>query len=329
MRAVVIRHPGGPDVLEVEERPRPDPADGELLVRVRSSALNRADLMQREGRYPAPAGVPADVPGIEFAGEVAALGAGTRGWRVGDRVLGLVGGGAHAEYLTTHADAVAPVPAGLAWDAAGATPEAFITAYDALVTQAALRAGERVLIHAVGSGVGLAAVQLVRALDAIPYGTSRTPDKVDRAREHGLAAGLALPSGVESLAGAVAEWTGGAGVDVVLDLAGGRYVGASVDVLAPRGRLMLVGAVAGGRAEIDVRRVLSRRLTLRGTVLRSRSLPEKVAATRAFAADVLPLIAAGRCAPVIDSVFPLEEVRTAHRRLEDNASFGKVVLRVG
>ncbi|HEU4565017.1 MAG TPA: alcohol dehydrogenase catalytic domain-containing protein, partial [Gemmatimonadaceae bacterium] len=190
MRAAVITRPGGPDVLELRDLPRPEPGAGEVLVRVRASALNRADLLQREGRYPAPPGAPAEIPGIEFAGEVAALGEGVARWREGDRVFGITVGGAHAEFLVAHERALAAVPDELEWEEAGAVPEAFITAHDALVTQAALRASERVLVHAVGSGVGLAAVQLVRAMGAVPYGTSRTPEKIERARPLGLEDGV-------------------------------------------------------------------------------------------------------------------------------------------
>src|SRR3712207_6662855 len=186
MKAVVIARPGGPEVLEVRDVERPVPGLGEALIRVRATALNRADLLQREGRYPPPPGAPADIPGLEFAGEVAALGPGAREWREGDRVFGITGGGLVAEYLIAHERAIAAVPASLGWEDAAAVPEAFITAHDALVAQAAVRASERVLIHAIGSGVGLAASQLARAFGAIPFGTSRTADKIERAREYGL-----------------------------------------------------------------------------------------------------------------------------------------------
>jgi putative PIG3 family NAD(P)H quinone oxidoreductase len=326
MRAVVITRPGPPEVLEVLEVPRPSPGPDELLIRVRSSALNRADIMQREGRYPPPPGVPADIPGIEFAGEVAGAGNSVRGWREGDRAFGIVGGGAHAEYLVVHAEAVARLPAGISWPDAGASPEAFITAHDAMVVQARLEAGERVLIHAVGSGVGLAAVQLARMAGAIPYGTSRTADKVRRAREHGLEAGIALGGEVGAIVSASGEWSAGRGMNVVLDLVGGPYVEPSLAVLALKGRLMLVGTVAGGAAQLDLGRVLRQRLTIRGTVLRSRSLEEKIVATRAFAVDVVPLLERGALHAVVDSRFALADIVAAHRRLESNETFGKVVL---
>lgn len=328
MRAAIITQFGGPEVLEVRDVPVPEPGQRQVLVRVHASALNRADLLQRAGRYPPPNGVPRDIPGIEFAGEVAGLGDGATHWREGDRVFGVVGGGAHAEYLVAHEETVAAVPASLSWGDAGAVPEAFITAHDALVTQAGLRAGEMVLIHAVGSGVGLAAVQVVRAWDAVPFGTSRTARKIEDARQYGLEDGVALGTDLEPLATAVTRWSEQRGMDVVLDLAGGPYAAASVDLLALKGRLMLVGTVAGTHAIIDLRRMLGRRLTLRGTVLRARTESEKIDVTRAFAHEVVSLVASGRLRPAVDSVFPLDQLAAAHRRVESNETFGKVVITI-
>ncbi|HET7457734.1 MAG TPA: NAD(P)H-quinone oxidoreductase [Gemmatimonadaceae bacterium] len=328
MRAVVITRPGGPEVLELREVPTPEPGPDELLVRVRASALNRADLLQREGRYPPPPGAPADIPGLEFAGEVVRAGARVSLWRPGDRVFGLVAGGAHAEYVVSHERAVAAVPASMSWRDAGAVPEAFVTAHDALVTQAATRPGDVVLVHAVGSGVGLAAVQVARLLGARAFGSARTPDKIERARALGMEDGIALGGGVDALAPRVAEWTGGRGADVVIDLLGGPYVAASVASLAYRGRLVLVGTIAGRRSELDLGAVMQRRATIRGTLLRSRPIEEKIAATRLFAAEVLPALAAGVVRATVDSVFDLSDVRAAHERLAGNATFGKVVLTV-
>jgi NADPH2:quinone reductase len=329
MKAVVISRPGGPDVLEMREVERPEPGAGEVLVRVRATALNRADLMQREGRYPPPPGAPADIPGLEFAGEVVALGPGAREWNEGDPVFGIAGGGAYAEYLVAHERTLAAIPPSLDWPEAAAVPEAFITAHDALVTQAAVRTSERVLIHAIGSGVGLAASQLARAVGAVPFGTSRTANKIDRARDFGLEDGVALGADTGPLAEAVSRWTDGRGVDVVLDLVGGSYVQAGIEGLAPQGRLILIGTVAGVQTQLDLRRVLTRRLTIRGTVLRARPLEEKILATRAFATQVVPLLARNVVQPVIDSVYPLSQVADAHWHLESNATFGKVVVLVG
>lgn len=327
MKAVVITRPGGPEVLELREVEQPHVTSDQVLIRVRATALNRADLLQREGRYPPPFGAPADIPGIEFAGEVVETGPLVAMWTAGQRVFGLAGGGAHAEYLVAQERTLAEIPAELSFEQAGAIPEAFITAHDAL-REAGLRPSDTVLIHAVGSGVGLAAVQLVRVFAAVPYGSSRTAEKIDRARQFGLEDGVLARGSLEPIREAVQRWTGGRGVDIVLDLAGGPYVKASIESLAPKGRLMCIGTVAGGRAEIELRHVLSRRLNIRGTVLRSRALEEKIAATRAFAAEVVPIFARGALRPVIDSEFPLERIREAHQRMESNATFGKVVVRI-
>ena len=325
MRAAVITAPGAPDVLAIESRPLPVPGRDELLVRVHASAINRADLLQRLGRYPAPSGVPADIPGLEFAGEVVAWGDGVSGWTVGDRVCGLVGGGAHAEYLVTHARAVARVPSTLSWLVAGASPEAYITAHDAMIVQARLQAGERVLVHAVGSGVGLAAVQLAVAWGASVYGTARGATKLAAAREAGMADGCQPGEGAW-IAESVGAWTAGRGVDVVVDLVGGDYTAGSLAAMAPRGRLMLIGALAGARATVDLRAILGRRLTITGTVLRSRPLAERIAVTDAFAREVLPLLADGRLVPRIDATFPLERIAEAHALVEGNGTIGKVAL---
>ena len=270
MKAVIITRPGGPEVLELREAEAPRAGPNEVLVRVRASALNRADLLQRQGRYPAPPGFSADIPGIEFAGEVAATGRDAHRWKAGQRVFGIIGGGAHAEYLVAHEGTLAEIPAKLGWAEAAAVPEAFLTAHDALWVQAGLERGERVLIHAVGSGVGLAAVQLVRARGAIPYGTSRTADKIERAREYGLEDGAAVTDPAAELP-EFARRCAPEGFDVVLDLVGGPYLPASLQALRLKGRLMLVGTVAGGSAEMKLAPILSKRLTLRGTALRARS----------------------------------------------------------
>src|SRR5688572_19041834 len=252
MRAAVITKAGGPDVLEVREVPRPVPGDGEVLIRVRASALNRADLLQRRGNYPAPSGAPQDIPGLEIAGDVVARGPGAGRWSIGDRVFGIVAGGGNAEFATTKEDELAAIPETLSWDAAAAVPEAFITAHDALVTQAAMRSGESVLIHAVGSGVGLAAVQLVRALGGRAFGTARTKDKIDRARALGLDDGAVVGKDTSAFVEPVKGWTAGRGVDVVIDLVGGDYIAADVAAAALKGRIMLVGLLAGRSTSIDL-----------------------------------------------------------------------------
>ena len=326
MRAVVITRPGGPEVLELREVPRPNPETGQVLVRVRAAGLNRADLLQRQGRYPAPPDAPPDIPGLELAGEVAALGTGVREWREGQRVFALTGGGAYADYVVVHERMLVPLPDRLGWSEGAAVPEAFITAHDALVAQAGLRLSERVLIHAVGSGVGLAAVQLARTLGGIPYGTARREAKIEAARALGLEDGLVLQRDLEPLIDRAREWTGSAGMDVVLDLVGGPYTPASVSTLGTRGRLVLIGTLAGARAELPLGRMLSKRLTIRGTMLRSRPLEEKIAATRAFARQVVPQLERGVVRPVVDSEFAIADVRAAHERLESDETIGKVVL---
>jgi putative PIG3 family NAD(P)H quinone oxidoreductase len=327
MKAVVISRFGGPEVLEIQDVPQPQPGPEEILVRVRSTALNRADLLQRAGRYAAPPGAPQNIPGLEFAGEVAELGTNAHRWHAGDRVMGIVGGGAQAGFVTTHQDAVAAVPPNLEWSAAGGVPEVFMTAHDAL-RQAGFKSGENVLVHAVGSGVGLAATQIVKALGGRAFGTSRTPDKIERAKEFGLESGFTVPepSALAGLAAFAKDVTGGRGFDVVLDLNGGPYFAASLEAMAPGGRLILIGGVAGGRADVDLYQILGKRLHVIGTVMRARSLEEKIATTDAFAREVVPLLANGSIQPVIDAVFPLEQIGDAHRRLESNETFGKVVL---
>lgn len=326
MIAAVIPRFGPPEVLEVRDYPTPTPSAREVLVRVHASALNRADLLQRIGRYPAPPGWPSDVPGLEFAGEVAATGSDAVRWRTGDRVFGLAGGGAHAEYVAVHEATLIRIPDAMTWHEAAAIPEAFITAYDAMVTQGALRSGETVLVHAVASGVGLAAVQIARAWGAHPYGTSRTPDKLPVAVAAGMIEGVALPDSLDPLAAAVARWTDGRGIDLTIDLVGGAYLQASIAGAAQQGRVLLVGAVAGARAEVDVRQILGKRLTLRGTVMRARTLEERIAVAAAFEADVLPRLASGELVASIDSVFSLSAIAEAHSRMETNQTAGKVII---
>jgi NADPH:quinone reductase len=327
MRAAVITRPGGPEVLEIRDVPRPLPRDGEVLVRVHASALNRADLLQREGRYPAPPGAPSHIPGLEIAGEVVEAGPGVEQWALGDRVFGIVGGGANAEFAVTRANELARIPASLSWEEAAAVPEAFITAHDAVVSLGQLHQGQSVLVHAAGSGVGLAVAQLTRALGGRCFGTARTADKVERARAYGLEDGIALGEDLDPLATAVRRWTGERGVELVIDLVGGPYLAASVECAAPLGRIILVGLLAGRTTNLNLGTILQRRLTIRGTVMRSRSAAEKAAATVAFIRDVLPMLASGVVAPVVDRSYPLEQIAEAHRLLASNQTFGKVVIR--
>jgi putative PIG3 family NAD(P)H quinone oxidoreductase len=329
MRAVMIGSHGGVDGLRVQLVPRPAEATADrVLVRVRAAALNRADVLQRKGLYPAPLGAVQDIPGLEFAGEVEQVGEEVSGVRVGQRVFGITAGGAQAEYAVVPESSLVEIPANLDWAEAAAVPEVFITAHDALFTQARLALGERVLIHAAGSGVGTAAVQLAHAAGANTYGTSRTSEKLERVREYGLDEAFTVGDDPMSFAAAVRELTNGAGVNVILDLVGGSYFAANLEVLAKRGRMMLVGTTGGASAAFDFGKVMSKRLSITGTVLRARSVEEKARAVRLFAAHVVPLLARGAVRPVIDKIYPLAEVAAAHERMESNESFGKIVLMI-
>ena len=327
MRAITISD----GRLEVADRPVPEPAPGEVVVRVHGAGLNRADLLQRLGRYPAPPGVPADIPGMEFAGIVEAVGANVATPAIGDRVCGITGGGAQAEYVAIPSVHCAAVPDHLDLVTMGGVPEVFITAHDALVTQAHLAAGEWLLVHAVGSGVGTAALQLGRALGAQVVGTARTADKLERCRDLGLEAGI-VPArtdegvlDVDGLAWKIAEATGG-GPNVVLDTVGGDYVVADVNAVAPKGRIVLIGTIAGGRATLPLMSILAKRLVVIGTVLRGRDVVEKAAATDAFVSDVMPLIAENQVEPIVEAAMPLARAEAAYALLESDTTFGKVIL---
>ncbi len=324
MRAIFIREPGGPEVLELREVPDPLPGPGEITVRVWATALNRADLLQRRGLYPAPPDSPADIPGLEFAGVVEVLGPRSSRFKVGDKVMGVVGGGAYAERLVLHERAAVRAPAGMDLTQAAAIPEAYFTAFDALVLQAGLRSGERVLIHAVGSGVGTAAVQVARLIGARTLGTARSDEKLRKAQRLGLE--TAILAREAKFAEEAKKATGGAGVDVVLDLVGGAYLDENLRALAPRGRQVVVGLVAGTSAPLNLAALLAKRLEIRGTVLRSRPLEEKIAVAQAFERQMLPALDSGALRPVVDEVMPMAEVQQAHRRMESNETFGKLVL---
>ena len=329
MRAVYIKEFGGAENLEIREVPNPDrPSGTDVLVRVRAAALNRADLLQRRGFYPPPAGYSPNIPGMEFAGEIVEIGDDVSNVKLGDRVFGITAGEAQAEYLTIDQRLLARIPDNLNFVEAAAVPEAFITAQDAVFTQGHLKDGETLLIHAVGSGVGLAGLQLAKAHGCRVIGTSRTRAKLERCREFGLDHAIVV-AGEPNFADEVMSKTDGRGADVILDLVGGAYLNQNLQSLAIKGRLMLVGLTAGRSAEIDLGLALSKRLTMIGTVLRARSLAEKAEATNAFDRDVVPLLADGRIQPNVDRVFDFHEVSDSHEYLESNESFGKVVLEFG
>ena len=325
MKAIIITKPGGPEVLELQERPTPEPGVGQIRVRARASALNRADLMQREGNYPVPPGVTADISGMEYAGEVNALGPSATLWKIGDRVMGIVAGGGHAEYLCVHEREAMPVPKAMSWEDAAAIPEAFLTAYDALFNRLALRIGETLLIHAVGSGVGTAALQIARVAGARVVGTARSAGKLERAKQLGLDFGIDASRG--EWAAQVEAAIGAEGVQALVDLAGGNYLEGNMRVLALRGRIVVVGLTAGATAPFNMGVLLRKRLTIVGTSLRGRPLEEKIALAREFSERIVPLFEAGRLKPVVDRVFPFAEIRAGHELMESNKTFGKIVLR--
>jgi NADPH:quinone reductase-like Zn-dependent oxidoreductase len=264
---------------------------------------------------------------MEFAGTVVERGTGATRWRDGERVFGLIAGGAHADFVVAREDTVVRIPDALDWTAAAAIPEAFITASDAL-DQATASRGDVVLIHAVASGVGLAAVQLARARGCVALGTSRSAGKMERARELGMTDGFDASRGLDELAAWVRERSSGIGANIALDLVGGAYVRPTLDALAPRGRMILIGTVAGAEASVPLGTILRKRLTIRGTVLRARALDERAHDARAFEREVIPLLESGAVLPVIDRVFPLEQIAEAHRVVESNATVGKVVIRM-
>ncbi len=322
MRAVVITRPGGPEVLEVQEVETPEPQGDEVRVRVRAAGINRADLLQRAGGYPAPPGAPGNIPGLEFAGIVEAVGPRVRQWRPGQRVMGLAGGGAQAEYILEPEGLLVEIPENLDFVQAAGIPEVFMTAHDALFTQAGLQMGERVLIHAAGSGVGTAAIQLAHATGATVYGTSRTPEKLERARSLGLDVGLSD----QNFAAEVQRLTGGAGVNVVLDFVGATYLQQNLEALATWGRIVFLATMGGAQANINLGMLMGKRASLKGVTLRTRTLEEKMAVTRRFATHVLPLLANGKVRPIIEKVYPLEQIGHAHAEMGENRNFGKLVV---
>lgn len=320
MRCLV--HPA-PVETRLASRPDPVPGPGEIVVRVHASGLNRADLLQRAGRYPAPPGWPHDIPGLEYAGEVIASGHGATRWRVGDRVMGLVGGGAHAEQVVVHEAEAMPIPDGMSWSDAAAIPEAFLTAWDALVLRGRAVRGERVLMHAIGSGVGTAVVQLAAWLGLELVGTSRTPDKLQRAATLGPLQGICTtdPAWPEQV---------GAPVDVLVDVLGGDSFATNLALLAPRGRLVVLGTMRGGVArEVDLGRVLRQRLEIIGSAMRVREAEERRALVARFTLEVLPAIADGTLRPVVDRTVPVERWEEAYAVLASNNTFGKVVVQWG
>jgi putative PIG3 family NAD(P)H quinone oxidoreductase len=326
MKALRMRGAGGPEVLEIADVPKPVPGPNELLVRVRAASVNHADLVQRRGLYPPPPGIPEDILGLDYAGAVAEIGEGVTRFKFGDRVFGLVSGAAQAEYVVTHEELALGTPDLLNDIEAAAIPEAYMTANDALFAQAHLQSGERVLIHAIGSGVGLAALQLARAHACSVIGTSRSPWKIERAMQFDLNEGIDAASG--KFVDAVLEATEQHGADVIIDFVGGPYLEENLRALALRGRVVFLSTLGGPQATLPIFTLMRKRATLMGSTLRMRGREEKLAVKQAFEKDVLPLFATRRIEVPIDKVFALENAIEAHRYLESFKNFGKVVLQI-
>jgi putative PIG3 family NAD(P)H quinone oxidoreductase len=324
MRAVEISQPGGPEVLTPVTRPVPTPGHGEILIRVAAAGVNRPDALQRAGAYDPPPGA-SDLPGLEAAGTVAAVGPGVAMWRVGDRVTALTPGGAYAEFVTTHESHALPWPDGLSAEQAAALPETFFTVWTNVFDRAGLKAGETILIHGGSSGIGTTAVQLARVFGARVFATVGSAEKA--AAVEALGAEKAINYREADFVEAVRELTGGRGVDVILDMVGGDYIPRNVRAAADSGRIVMIAFLNGPKADLNFAQVMTRRLTLTGSTLRPRTIAEKAAIADALRRHVWPLIEAGRVAPVMDRTFELAHAADAHARMESSAHIGKIVLR--
>jgi putative PIG3 family NAD(P)H quinone oxidoreductase len=323
MRAVEISEPGGPEVLRLVERPQPQPGPGEVLIRVAAAGVNRPDVMQRQGRYAPPPGA-SDIPGLEVAGTVEALGPGVTGWAVGDAVCALVAGGGYAEHCAAPAPQCLPAPKGLTAVEAAAIPETFFTVWHNVFERGRLAAGETLLVHCGSSGIGTTAIQLGRARGARVLATAGSLEKC-RASER-LGAERAIDYRQEDFVAAVRELTGGRGADVVLDMVGGDYTPRNLQCLAVEGRLVQIAFLKGPKVELDWMAVMQKRLTLTGSTLRPRPVAEKGAIARALRAEAWPLLENGRVRPVIHATFPLAQAADAHRLMESSQHIGKIVL---
>ncbi|MCU1392097.1 MAG: putative quinone oxidoreductase [Ilumatobacteraceae bacterium] len=325
MRAVVLRSHNGPESLTIEDVPDPVVGLDDVLVDIHTSALNRADMMQTMGMYPDPRGVQPEIPGMEFAGVVAAVGGRVRGWKVGDRVMSIDAGGAYAERIAVHERMLMPVPASVALADAAAIPEVYLTAWDALVVQGGLTSGRWALVHAGGSGVGTAGILIAKAIGA-RVAVTCSAGKVEACRS--LGADVVVDYGTQDFVAEMAAATGGAGVDVILDVIGGDYVDRNIRAIAVQGRIIQVGLMGGGSTSVNVGMLLTKRAGLIGTTLRARPLEQKAALVQRFVREMLPLFDTGALRPVIDSRYPFDQVQDAHRYMATNANTGKIVLEV-
>jgi NADPH2:quinone reductase len=323
VNAIAIKAPGGPDMLVVEERPLPVPDAGEILVKVAAAGVNRPDVMQRQGLYPPPKGAP-DIPGLEIAGEVVALGDGVTRWKVGDKVAALVVGGGYAEYCLAHESHALPVPAGCSMVEAAAIPETFFTVWHNVFERGELKDGETLLVHGGSSGIGTTAIQLAKAFGARVITTAGSAEKCESCRK--LGADVAVNYKSEDFVVLTKSATGGRGADVILDMVGGDYIERNYEAAAVEGRIVQIAFQGSPKATVDFRRIMLKRLHHTGSTLRSRSVEDKGAIARAVEEKVMPLIAAGKVTPVIDSTFPLREAAAAHARMESSLHIGKIVL---
>jgi NADPH:quinone reductase len=325
MTAIGMDAPGGPEVLCPETRPLPRPGAGELLVKVAYAGVNRPDVLQRQGGYAPPPGA-SDIPGLEIAGTVVATGSGTARFGIGDQVCGLVAGGGYAQFCTVHESNALPVPAGLTLKEAAALPETFFTVWSNVFERAALKPGETILIHGGTSGIGTTAIQLAKSFGSTVYVTAGSEDKCQACRT--LGADLAINYRTQDFVAETRAATGGKGVDVILDMVGGDYIQRNHDCAGTDGRIVQIAFLKGARVEVDFRRLMLKRLTHTGSTLRSRPVAEKAALAAALEAKVWPLLAAGRCKPVIFATFPLAEAAKAHALMESSAHVGKIMLEV-
>lgn len=325
MSCIEITAPGAPEVLKLATRPTPKPGAGEVLVKVAAAGVNRPDVLQRLGKYPPPAGA-SDLPGLEIAGTVAALGDGVSEFKIGDAVCALISGGGYAQYCTAPVPQCLPVPRGLSMVEAAAVPETFFTVWTNVFERGRLTSGETFLVHGGASGIGTTAIQLAKAFGARVLATAGSSAKCDACTR--LGADLAINYRDADFVAAVKEATGGRGADVILDMVGGDYIPRNHEAAAQDGRIVQIAFLQGSRVEIDFRRLMLKRLIHTGSTLRSRSVLEKAAIARALEEKVLPLLAEGRCKPVMDSTFALEDVAQAHARMESGQHIGKIVLRL-
>jgi len=322
MTAIGIKAPGGPDMLVPERRPVPAPSAGEILVQVAAAGVNRPDVMQRKGLYPPPPGAP-DIPGLEIAGEIVALGADVKRWKIGDRVMALVSGGGYADYCLAHESHALPV-GGLSMVEAAAIPETLFTVWHNMVERGGLKAGETFLVHGGTSGIGTTAIQLAKALGARVVTTAGSDEKCAACRK--LGADVAVNYKTEDFVAATKAASGDKGADVILDMVGGDYIPRNYEAAAVEGRIMQIAFQGGPKAEVNFMRMMLKRLHHTGSTLRSRSVADKGAIRAAVEANALPLIGAGKVKPVIYKTFPLEQAAAAHALMESSAHIGKIVL---